>query len=274
MTRMNRALALVLAPALALAPGAAAKGPFMLDVCGSSGCTQISSEGDDDDLVFGLLDLVYNPPVDAVGSAPPPAPYYELGFTFEGGEKQQLFLVPGAGFLRTAATWVRLGAGELAGYERLAAGLEPWPRPELERVRVDGREAADPAPYEGLLGALEPAGWPEEPGELIEIEPDFGRATPWTANRLRYFPADRLLWREDEILRVPEELARAIGRDAGLAANLPPAATAPSAAEAGDGTGFPWALILAVAAGAGLLAGAALLAVGRNTRGRGSRSSA
>jgi hypothetical protein len=273
MILVKQALTLVLAlSALALAPGAVAKGPFTLEVCGSSACERVPSESGDAAL-FGLLDIEFNVPLDALVSQPPLAPYYDVRFEADWVPREVSFFVPSAGVLQTGANWVLLDADGLATLERLTRGLEPWPQPALERVRVDGREAADAAPYEDLFGLLAPADWPAEPGEPVAIEPDFGRATPWTGSRLRYFPRDGLLWRNDEILRAPEELAQAIRRDAGLADGPAPAVTAPATPADADGSSFPWELILAVAAGAGLLAGAALVAVRIGRRG-GFRSSA
>jgi hypothetical protein len=262
----TRCLIVVVAlAALAFVPRAEAKGPTTLSVCGASNCVEIPSE-QNEDLVFGVLSMQYDVHLDSFVSPPPLAPYYELRFEPDSIPPEVRYVVPSAGALRAGGGWIRMGADTLAALERAAGGLEPWPAPELERVRVGGRETADVAPYQMLFNELAPAAWPLEPGERVVIDLDFGRATPWTDNRLEYMPRERLLLREADLWQAPGGLARAIERDAGPARTAPEQRPVVVPAPVDPASGVPWQLMLGAAASAGLITGAVVFGIGRRRR--------
>jgi hypothetical protein len=277
---MKRLLMLGLALALIVPATAAAKGEIdtgSVAICGPSDCDPFDHEAS----LRWLSGLMYAESPSAA-QPPPASSYYELRWTDEGlggGALSLGWVVPGHDMIATerlvgsgGVRWFRLAGGIAGALSTATAGIEPYPAPELARVYVGDREAADAAPYLMLLGPLEPkreAADPEIPLGLVTSEP-----TPWTMPssyaELWYSPEEDAVLVDGTWYRMPTDLAGRVETDAGLpgsAPSVPPAAPAPTpvpAPAAATGTGFPWALVAGLAAGAALLLG--VLAVTRRLR--------
>jgi hypothetical protein len=251
---MKRILAFVIVLA-ALAPvgSAAAKGPFIVRICGAPGCTTVKQEFGGrapDALGSTLLNALGRGHLKAptVGT-PALARYYSLEIEEFGGSGP-VYYVPSLRMLRAAPYWFRAPGSFVRRMEAVTAGLRPWPAPRLTQVLVGSRRAADPSAYAVLLGPLPRASVPTDAGKSVRIELSAERASPWTDLPVTYFPGVRTLYRDSQWLRVPDRLAAAAERDTAL--------TAPSRSTSDSGT-WPWAVAGGLATL--LLAAAAALAL-------------
>jgi hypothetical protein len=220
---MRRLASITAFLALVLAGPAAAKGPIDLEVCGSSDCKTLkSTPGSEEnwELMGGLL----NPDDLDFAPAPPPGPYYRLQAKADWLENSltetSFFYVPVANTLRAGSNWLRPDRKLSVAVAAATRGLEPFPRPTLTRVLVNGRTASDPAAYEALLGKLPPGNVVPDLGSRIEIVLRSERPSPWTSvlRPLEYFPRVNLLHRQVEWFSVSPRLAEQIEEDAGIVA--------------------------------------------------------
>jgi hypothetical protein len=250
---MKRAPAVILAVgALALADTGAAKGPFAIEICGSSGCTSVHQEtvGREPDALGTTLlaasdrKFLKSPTV----GTPAPAPY--LSLTLEDWVGSATFYyVPSRRLLRMAPYWFEPSAGFVRRMDRVAAAVHPFPPPTPTRVRVNGRRGPDPASYAALLGPLPAAPIPTEAGKPMTLTLSSERASPWTDVPITYFPAVQTLYRDSQWLRMPERLGRAVEREAGYASPQPPAGSSGSGLLPWIVAGGVLALLLGATAG-------------------------
>ncbi len=181
---MKRLLMLGLALALVVPATAAAKGEIDMGsvaICGPSDCGPF----DDEASLRWLSGLMYAESPSAA-QPPPVSAYYELRWTDEGlggGALSLGWVVPEHDMIATerlvgsgGVRWFRLAGGIAGALTSATAGIEPYPAPELTRVYVGDREAADAAPYLVLLGPLEPKREAAEPE--IPARPRHGGAHP------------------------------------------------------------------------------------------------
>jgi hypothetical protein len=208
----------VLLAALLLGSPAGAKGRVDTAVCGTSGCKTFTWAPDrwekGEVIAIGLL----NTDSMEFAPSPPPGPYYRLELKAEWLENATLFYVPGANTLRAGSNWLQVDKKLSAALNAAARGLEPFPRPTLTRVLVNGRPAPNPAAYEALLGALPQGNVMPDLGRRIEIVVRSDRPSPWTSapRPLEYFPRVNLLHRHVEWFSVSPRLAEQIEEDAGI----------------------------------------------------------
>jgi hypothetical protein len=210
------ALVVGLLAAVAAPSTAAAKGRVELEICGAPACRNYVGDSARPlrtswPLVMGVLNL---PDRFTFASAPPLSPYYTLQLEADWYEWSALAYVPDANVVRTTAGWVRIDRPTAARLRDATRGLEPFPAPKLERVRVNGRPVADAAVYAGLFAKLPPSDPPlgGTPGAKIVVQsaaPD-----PWTKDaRLTYYPSRNVLRRDTEVVEVPDTLATQIEAD-------------------------------------------------------------
>jgi hypothetical protein len=255
---------MLMVAALALAQGAAAKGPFAVRVCGASGCTTVQEEvaaRGPDALGSGLLGASEGWSWRAGHVRHPgPARYYSVHLEFDWLEATTFFYVPSVRALRAAPYWLRTPGGFVREVRALTAEMRPWPAPRLIRVLVGGRRAPDPVGYARLLGPLPPAPVPTDASSAVTIRLQSQHPSPWTDRSISYFPRTRTVYRDSQWLRIPSSVAATIERDAGIG---PPAG--PSRGDAGF---LPWAVV-----GTGLAALLLAAAAGLALRARRSRPS-
>lgn len=215
-------LATMLTAVLALASPAAAKGPVTVKICGQDDCVTVKDDFTDPHGPGGTL--VNTDSLDFAAS-PAPGPYYSLELRDYWAERSTFYFVPGAGVLRVGSNWLALADKDVASLTAALRDLAPFPPPRLTGAVVDGRSAANAAPYLALLGTLPPADYPPPLARKIEVVLKADRPNPWTDVRrpLEYYPSRNLLHRQVEWLSVPPRLAAAIERDAGVAASAGPA---------------------------------------------------
>jgi hypothetical protein len=228
-----RRLAAVIALLAALVPAtpAAAKGPVDVDLCGLSDCKRFRwspHSGENGEVVIGLL----NTDSMELASSPTPGPYYRLQTKADWLEQTTLestfFYVPAANTLRAGSNWLRPDRKLSVALAAATRGLEPFPRPKLTRVLVNGRPAPNPAAYEALLGALPQGNVVPDLGRRIEIVVRSSRPSPWTSapRPLEYFPRFNLLHRQVEWFSVSPPLAEQIEDDARIGAPAGPSRSA------------------------------------------------
>jgi hypothetical protein len=217
--RLLAAFAVLLA-ALLLSSPAGAKGRVDTDICGTSGCKTFTWAPDrwekGEVIAIGLL----NTDSMEFAPSPPPGPYYRLELKAEWLENATLFYVPATNTLRAGSNWLLVDKKLSAALNAAARGLEPFPRPKLTRVLVNGRPAPNPAAYEALLGALPQGNVLPDLGRRIEIVVRSSRPSPWTSapRPLEYFPRFNLLHRQVEWFSISPPLAEQIEDDARIVA--------------------------------------------------------
>lgn len=211
----------VLAALLVLAPPAAAKGPVTVKICGQDDCIKVKDDVTD---VHGPASSIVMTDSLDFAAAPAPGPYYSLEIKGYWYDRDTFYFVPGSGVLRVGSNWLALADKDVASLRAALRGLAPFPPPQLTRALVNGRPAANAAPYVALLGALPPADYPPALARKVEIVLRADRPNPWTDVRrpFEYYPRRNLLHRQVEWLSVPPRLAAVIERDAGVAASAGP----------------------------------------------------
>lgn len=238
---MKRLVAMATA-ALLLAPAAPAFGKDQLralSVCGPELCNIVRDTGliTDLDRFFASGERTGPPPLES---------FYGVDTVTSGGATGAGEFFPAAGVLRWRPPsgeprWLALPTRVAASLRRAGAGAGPY-EPGVTHATAGGKPAKDAAGYADIFDDVQEATSPS--GETIPLVLRFravGRS-PWPA-RYRYAPSTDTLVSEGRAMRVSNETASLIERDAGLA---------------GGGQGTPrWALAGFVAAG---LAAAALVA--------------
>ncbi len=224
-------------------PAAGAKEIGAVEVCGASACREIGASAA---RAFGAGPYGTSSPVSEVPAASPQS-YYVVRFYARDGrrlfEAFRSYFVAAPGLLRPedergqAQAWGRAGARQAAALRRATRGLDPYAPPRLTSVRVGAHPSREPAAYASLLGLRRLPGSPPT-GRSIYITLHWRGRNPWSAQELFvYYPRQRILFGANGYVRVPEELAVGIEREA---AGLPPTTPADP---------FPWATV-ALATGA------------------------
>jgi hypothetical protein len=200
---------------LAVASPAAAKGPIDLKICGASECRAFGwapRERAHETLVTGVVALYDD---FAFVSSPPLAGYYELQLRADWNAGDRAFYVPTRAVAEVHSSWVRVPPALAAALRGATAGLEPRPRPTLERVVVNGHLVDDATAYAAVfdrLGRAHPLP-PETPRAELEVRAS--AANPWTDERgsVEYFPSANVIHREAEWVVAPAALAERIEDD-------------------------------------------------------------
>jgi hypothetical protein len=245
-------LVVAVAAFLGLAAVAQAKEIGSLKVCGANGCNTFS----DAEQLKGWE------PSGGVTSQPVAAAqrYYsvELGFTDpEGGgsiiHHEPANWLPDSGLFRFKATtdtsWWAVLPNQKAMYEKAAAGIQPF-TPELSKVTVKGRTAADPSSYLRLFGKFPYRTFPRGKLHLISIKLTAATPNPWVSGTvvLRYDAKRHLLIRSDGYYKLSPTLGKLVMSRSSLR-------TKASTSGSGDGTNV-------LVAGLGIGAVAAIGALG------------
>lgn len=213
--------ATVFAALLVLASPAGAKGPMTVKICGQNDCITVKDDFTDPHGPGGTL---VNTDALDFAAAPAPGPYYTLEIGGEWLDRETYYFVPEADVLRVGSNWLALRDKDITSMRSATRGLAPFPAPKLTRALVDGRPAANAAPYFALLGTLPAADYPPALARRVEIVLRADRPNPWTDVRrpLEYYPRLNLLHRQVEWRSVPPRLAAVIERDAGVVAATRP----------------------------------------------------
>jgi hypothetical protein len=203
--------------AFVVASPAGAKGPVTVEICGQDDCTTVRDNFADP---HGPASGILGSDSLEFADSPPPGPYYTVAVEAAWMERDTAYFVPGVGVLRVGSNWLALSGADAAGLRAAIGNLAPFPSPRLTRATVDGRRAADAAPYFELLGTLPPADYPPPLARAVQIVLRADRPNPWTDVRrpFDYYPRQKLLHRQTEWLRVPSGLAAVIERDGRLVA--------------------------------------------------------
>jgi hypothetical protein len=226
--------------ALALPALAGAKEISKVELCGGEGCAELTGAA--------AQRLVGNGE-DRSGPPSSPGPYYRVTLTAEAdgrSESWSIFYVPSEHRLALPdGNWQELAGAIRAEYERATAGLEPYTTPVLERVLVNGHSVTDPGSYATLFqtGTTDGA-VPSSLADWVPIEFRFQGRTPWSSDRpyVFYSPADGLLQRGIEMVKLPDGMAASIRARESLASP----------------GGFPWALAGVIALAVVVTAGSLL----------------
>jgi len=243
-------LAVTVAALVAAAP-AAAKEITGLTLCGSSGCATAKTglPGAHD----GPLGGGGGPTVAPAG----PTAWYRaevlvgdhgktfgrMPFYFLPG--RSLMVMPGEGGQTTA--WTEATAQWRAALASLAAKVEPFATPTIDRVSLNSKNAADPQSYLRLYTVGKAATTYPKHDASIQVVLESAKRTPWTdGNYVVLYPDDNMLVRDGQLVSIPPSVADAAA--AGLSLDTR--------------RSFPW-VVAAVAAALALLVAAALLVARR-----------
>lgn len=208
-------LVVIATAALLLAPAAPAFGKEelrALSVCGPELCNIVRDTG-----LIAELDRFF---ASGERTGPPPLEsFYGVDTVTSGGATGAGEFFPTAGVLRWRppageARWLALPTRVAASLRRAGAGAAPY-EPGVAQASAGGKTAKDAAGYADLFDDVEEADPPT--GETIPLVLRFravGRS-PWPA-RYRYAPSTDTLVAEGRAMRVSNETASLIERDAGL----------------------------------------------------------
>jgi hypothetical protein len=206
---MTKLLPLAFAIALVAPPNAFAKEVTKLEICGAAACASTTDQAVLQRLAGGT---------DGQTSAPVPAlqPYYRLVYTIDAGEEKFQFTnyyLPGVKALRVVDDRhmahfhpVTPEYADLLG--TVAAGLEPFPKPEITRVTVGRKVAADPASYARLLTIKGRSGYTEA-SDWQRIRFATSAPSPWSRDGtiLQFSPRSGYLFRDGRFVKLPKQLA-------------------------------------------------------------------
>jgi hypothetical protein len=205
--------------ALAWPSAAAAKEIHSVAVCGPSGCATLAAGPQ----LRQLASTMGSQPHAVIDSVPL-SHYYRVDIRIRGdheiGHFRLFFVQPN--LLRPAegdgidTPFNALPPAAARVLASLAARIEPYPAPRVVEARIGSERVADPEPYGELFRTLPATSGRGGAASLrLVLTPD--RANPWfrKGRPLLYSPQGQILIL-DRALRVPDELATEIARDANL----------------------------------------------------------
>jgi hypothetical protein len=204
---------------LAWPAAATAKELHSVSVCGPSGCATLAAGPE----LRALASTLGTQPHSVLRSVPL-SHYYRVDIRIRGdheiGHFRLFFVKPNllrpAEFDGIDTPFNALPPAAARVLASLAARIEPYPAPRVVEARIGGERVADPERYTGLFRTLPPT---DGRGGVVSLRlvltPD--RANPWfrKGRPLLYSPQGHILIL-DRALRVPDEFAEAIARDAHL----------------------------------------------------------
>ena len=248
---MKRSVILALAAFAARArPSlAGAKEISKVEFCGENGCQAVT--GAAANRLGGGGDDMSRPPA-------APGPYYRVTLTTKAdghSESWSIYYVPSAHRLALPdGNWQDLTSNIRTGYDRATASLKPYPAPVLDRVVVDGVAVHDPDSYLALFDAgTNEHAVPTSLADWVPIEFRFRGENPWSFQKpyVFYSPADGLLQRGIDMVKLPDQMVASITARESLASP----------------DGFPWVIAAMIALALAVLAGGGVwLAVRREWR--------
>jgi hypothetical protein len=205
-------LALLLVAAaglLALAGTAQAKEIVGFKLCGATGC----NESSDHIAIDSSTSLARTQP----------AAFYEVELRFGDGQqiihRETAYWLPDSGYMRfqgdVNGSWWK--PADLSGMHKAATGIDAF-TPELSKVTVKGKTAADPSSYLRLLGTFPYRAFPKAKLHLISIKLTASKPNPWVSGTmiLRYDAQRRLLIRPDGYYKLPVSLGKLVVSRASL----------------------------------------------------------
>jgi AcrR family transcriptional regulator len=205
---VRRAVVTLLAlVAAGLPTGTAAAAKPLITVCGQGGCVTTGRSNAVDNLFAELM---------AQGlagrrAAPEPAP--QPYFILTAADGTQAWYTPGAKLLKTGSGWIETDSFARAALKTATESLQPLPAPKPTSARVNGRAAATPEVYAGLLADLPAADAPASDAPTADVELRFGTPSPWPSASLRYAPTENTVKRADGWFAVPDALAAQVESD-------------------------------------------------------------
>jgi hypothetical protein len=225
-------LALLAVPAPALA-----KEVTNVAMCGPDGCKNFGNPSQ-----VGGWPMEGGPNVQMPG----PAAFYELKYTVDAHGEQHTWsqwYVPSAGVVasrdeREGMYWMQFDNPALAAAAR---ELEPFPKPEITAVKIGDRTLTDdPASYLRLLTVetTDPNAYPQGLADWQPVTFVSDQKSPWTTaqSNIHFSPANGMLQRGVEVLKLPDEMAADLRRGEVLSG--------------GGSSSFPWRTLLFAVFGA------------------------
>ena len=227
-------LALLAVPAPALA-----KEVSNIAVCGADGCKDFGNPGQ-----AGGMPSDGGP----ISQMPGPAAFYELRYTVDAGGEEQgtwsQWYVPSVGMVasrdeREGIYWNRFDNAALAAF---AKEVKPFPKPEITAVTIgDRRITDDPASFLRLftVQTTDPNAYPQGVADWEQITFVSDQKSPWTMaqSNIHFSPANGMLQRGIEVLKLPDEMAADLRSGTALASD-------------GSSSAFPWRNVLIALLGA------------------------
>jgi hypothetical protein len=214
--------ALLISGSLLWAPAAGAKNLAAFKACGPKGCTTVTDRALLRGLFLGIRAQREAPRV----STPRPAPFIRFEYWVRGEKAREpsfvQFYVPSRRVVEVNTgsglwTWIRPGAANVL-FRRVSNRVAAFPAPRISSVTIGGKPASDPASYIRLftLGG-KPDTLPDKP-DWQRIVVRTASSSPWstTAATLEYSSSTNVLWRGNEFVHVPSEIALRVEARASL----------------------------------------------------------
>jgi hypothetical protein len=201
---------LAIAALALLAPAtASAKELMKMEVCGPSACAAITDRAQLARMGEGGVR----------STTPALAPYYKLVYTIDVppgesvGATFETYYLPGAGIQglgrddRGFATWWKPNTEFRDAIASVAAGIEPFAKPQITEVSIGGRVVAKPASYERLLTLNTRRGW-RGVRDWRRVWFVTDRPSPWSDGAvLRYSPKRGYIHRDGKTMVLPKAVA-------------------------------------------------------------------
>jgi hypothetical protein len=226
--------ALALLALLAVPAPAMAKEVTNIAVCGPGGCKDY---GNPSQTGGGSM---FPSDGGQITQTPGPAAFYELKYTVdaegESGTWSQWY-VPSVGMVasrdeREGIYWNRFDNAALAAF---AKQIKPFPKPEITAVTIGDRKITDdPASFLRLftVQTADPNAYPQGLADWEQVTFVSDQKSPWTMaqSNIHFSPANGMLQRGIEVLKLPDEMAADLRSGRALAS--------------GDSSAFPWRNVL------------------------------
>src|SRR5262245_12656469 len=207
---------------LVLAGTALAKEIGSLKVCGVGSCNTLTDRAQ----LKAWLEGNGNP---AGQSSVAPQRYYaiELGFTESDGKiihRELAYWLPDSRLMRfkgqAADPWWQVSTPQTALYKKVAGSIDAFV-PQLSRVTVRSKAAADPSSYLRLFGEFPSRAYPAKKLRWVPIRLTAPTPNPWVRGTvvLRYNAKRRLLIRPDGVYKVPATLGKLMMKRSSLDSN-------------------------------------------------------
>lgn len=224
--------AFALLAVLAVPAPAMAKEITNVAVCGPDGCKDFGSPGQ-----AGGGGFSDGGPI---AQMPGPAAFYELRYTVDAEEEQgtwSQWYVPSVGMVashdeREGIYWNRFDNTALAAF---AKQVRPFPKPEITAVTIgDRRVTDDPSSFLRLFTVqnADPNAYPQGVADWQQVTFVSDQKSPWTISQsnIHFSPANGMLQRGVEVLKLPDEMASDLRSGSALGS--------------GESSSFPWRMVL------------------------------
>jgi hypothetical protein len=203
--------------ALGMPPLALSQAHAGLQLCGPAGCSEV-------DVPDSTLNAVAELVARSQGSEEPPSlqSFYKLELRVRFAPVRRGFYVPEAGVVRVDTNvpagdprWFTIPVSVVRSLRESAKRVEPFPKPQLTAVFLNGDPVPDPDPNAALWDPLPSVRPAPANADRVSITVRTRTPSPWSDgyNRLAYVPSKKVLMRSGQWIRPASSLLRLLQRE-------------------------------------------------------------